>query len=219
MPSQRVDFGATELQVELSRDYDPAAARLPGMALGTHRLVGPCGPTVAGWYRDGARHARLTHPVDLCGDADATSARSLVLIRELTAHGVAVDWTARCRDGCHGSDLFTHLHPPARLDGDPEGTVTTRWWEAFFLCRCVYRRGPGFVEIRDRRSGSLEVVTIDEPGHLTAITALVEGVAATEVPAEVRRDLVGAHLVVEQAGHLWWLPTRAHRWPFPALLV
>ncbi|TDC59736.1 hypothetical protein E1258_16965 [Micromonospora sp. KC207] len=219
MPSRRVDFAATVVEVELSRDYDPVAARLPGMALGTHRLAGPCGPAAAAWYRAGARHARLAHPVDLCADADATSARSLLLIRELTAHGVAVDWTARCRDGCRGGDLFTHLCPPARLAGDDAGTVAARWRAAFFLGRCVYRRGPGFVEVRDRRSGFLEVVTIDEPGHLTAIAALAEGVAATAVPPAVRRDLAGAHLVVEQAGHLWWLPTRAHRWPFPALIV
>ncbi|MBB5827257.1 DUF5825 family protein [Micromonospora carbonacea] len=219
MPSPRGDFGATVVEVELSRDYDPAAARLPGMALGTRRLVGPCGETVAGWYAAGARHARLAHPVDLCADADARAARSLLLVRELTARGIAVDWTARCRDGCHGGDLFTHLCPPSRLDGDATGTVAARWRAAFFLGRCVYRRGPGFVEVRDRRSGALEVVTIDEPGHLAAIAPLAEGVAATAVPADVRRDLVGAHLVAEQAGHLWWLPTRAHRWPFPALIV
>ncbi|GLY22233.1 DUF5825 family protein [Micromonospora sp. NBRC 101691] len=218
MPSRPVDVAAG-VRVELSRDYEPAAARLPGMALGTRHLAGACVPAVAGWYREGARHARLPAPVDLCPDADAASARALVLVRELTAHGVAVDWTARCHDGCHGGGLFTHLHPPTRIDGDPDGATTAAWRNAFFPCRCVHRRGPGFVEVRDRRSGALEVITIDEPPHLAAVVAATEGVATDLVTAEVRDDLVGARLVVERAGRLWWLPTPAYRWPFPALIV
>lgn len=210
---------AEPVRVELSRDYDQDAARLPGMTLGTRYLTGACAPAAAGWYREGARHVRLPVPVDLCPDAGPASARSLALVRELTAHGAAVDWTARCRDGCHGDDLFAHLYPPTVLTGDTDGAATARWRERFFLGRCVYRRGPGFVEVRDRRFGSLELVTIDEPAHLAAIPAMTEGVVEAEVPAGVRRDLVDARLAVARAGRLWWLPTRAYRWPFPALIV
>ncbi|SCL25102.1 hypothetical protein GA0074692_1896 [Micromonospora pallida] len=219
MPSPPADVDATGVRVELSRDYDPVAARLPGMALGARDLAGACGPAAAGWYREGARYARLPAPVDLCPDADAASARALVLIRELTAHGMAVDWTARCHDGCHGDGLFAHLYPPTRVDGDPHGATAAGWRDGFFPSRCVHRRGPGFVEVRDRRFGPLEVITVDEPEHLAAVAAAAEGVDRERVPAEVRHDLVGARLLVERAGHLWWLPTRAYRWPFPALIV
>ncbi|WP_416905876.1 hypothetical protein [Micromonospora echinospora] len=51
MPSPPVDVAAG-VRVELSRDYEPAAARLPGMALGTRHLAGACVPAVAGWYRE-----------------------------------------------------------------------------------------------------------------------------------------------------------------------
>lgn len=219
MPPRLADWSTVEVDVELSRDYDPAAARVAGMDLGRHRLTGSWGPVAADLHRMGARHVRVLEPVDLCADTDAASARALVLIRELTARGLAVEWVARCRDGCVGEGLFHHLYPPVRIEDPVAGSTLPTWRDTYFPCRCVSRRGPGFVEIRDRRSGSLEVITIDEPEHLTAIAAMVEGVAAGEVPPKVREELTDARLVAEQAGHLWWLPTPAHRWPFPALIV
>ncbi|ASW58080.1 DUF5825 family protein [Plantactinospora sp. KBS50] len=210
---------AAGVEVELSRDYEPGAGRLPGMSFGTRRLAGAWQPLAADLYRAGVRHARLAEPVELCPAAGVGSARALVLIRELTAHAVAVDWVARCRDGCAGQGLFNHLYPPDRVDGAGEDAAVRGWRESFFLGKCVFRRGPGFAEVRDRRLGSLEMFTIDEPEHLAAVRELTEGVPADRVPPAVRRDLADARLIAEQAGHLWWLPTRAYRWPFPALAV
>ncbi|MFK3979669.1 DUF5825 family protein [Micromonospora sp. NPDC050397] len=219
MRASRADWAGSEVRVELSRDYEPRARHLPGMALGQRTLTGPWGPVVAELYGMGARYARIDDPVDLCAGADVTSARALVLIRELTARGIAVAWVARCLDGCVGDDLFTHLYPPVRVDGAPDSAEAARWREPFFLGKCVSRRGPGFIEVRDRRFGSLEMLTIDEPGHLAVIAATAEGVVADEVPADVRRELTDARVVTEHAGHLWWLPTRTHRWAFPAMAV
>jgi uncharacterized protein DUF5825 len=39
------------------------------------------------------------------------------------------------------------------------------------------------------------------------------------VPAAVRGPLGEAGLIAEQAGVAWWLPTRAHRWPNPSMIV
>ncbi|MFY1633551.1 DUF5825 family protein [Solwaraspora sp. WMMB335] len=205
------------VEIELSRDYEPGAARIPGMSFGVRRITGGWGPQVADLYRAGVRHARLADPVDLCPDADVAAARALVLVRELTAHAIAVDWVARCHDGCAGGALFNHLYPPDRVDGAGDDAAVRGWRESFFLGKCVFRRGPGFAEVRDRRLGSLEMFTIDEPRHLAAVERMTEGVPTGQVPATVRRDLTDARLIVEQAGHLWWLPTRAYRWPFPAL--
>lgn len=219
MPPLLAEWAAVRVDVELSRDYEPAAARVAGMALGTHRLAGQWTSVASELYQLGARHARIPDPVDLCRDASAGSARTLVLIRELTAHGIAVEWLARCLDGCVATNQFSHLYPPARVDGTTDEAPARHWRESFFLCKCVFRRGPGFLEVRDRRSDSLEMFTIDEPEHLATINAMIEGVASDRVPAGVRRDLAGADLIAEQAGHLWWLPMRAYRWPFPALIV
>jgi hypothetical protein len=213
------DWTTTAVEVALRRDYEPAAARVPGVDLGIRLLTGPWVSTVVGLRREGVRQVRIAEPVDLCADADLSSAHALMLIRELTAQAIVVDWTARCRDGCASRGRFAHLYPPSRVDGTDDRTTADRWRRSFFFGKCLFRRGPGFTEVRDRRLGTLEMLTIDEPEHLAAIRILVEGVPAELVPATVRRDLADADLIVEQAGHLWWLPTSAYRWPFPAFLV
>lgn len=198
--------------VRLWRDHDPVARRLPGMAMGGRRVTGDWVSVAAELYRRGARYARIDEPVELCASGPAGP---LILLRELTARGLAVDWTARCPDGCGADQLLRHLWPPSTLDGFAAG----EWARTFFPCKCVYRQGPGFVEVRDRRFGGLELFTIDEPEHLTAIAALAGGTPPGAVPAAVRTDLAGARLLGEHQGLLWWLPARVYRWPFPPLLV
>jgi hypothetical protein len=212
------EWSGTSVTVELWRDYDPEARVLPGMGLGTRELDGAWTARAAELYDAGARCVRIPGTVDLCGGASAQSARTLVLIRELTSRGLAVEWVARCDDGCGAPRRFDHLYPPVRvLSATAEDA--RRWEDGYFPCKCVYRYGPGFVEVRDRRSGTLQMYTIDESPHLDAIAAMAEGVVAADVPAEVRRDLADADLVAEHAGHLWWLPMRLYRWPFPSLGV
>ncbi|ROO58403.1 hypothetical protein EDC02_0158 [Micromonospora sp. Llam0] len=215
------DWTGCAVEIALSRDYLPDAAQVTGMSLGARRITGAWRPLVAELHRAGVRHARLPVPVDLCPDAGAASGRALVLLRELTAHAVAVDWVARCHDGCAGQGMFDHLYPPDRVVGavGADDPAVRGWRDSFFLGKCVFRRGPGFVEVRDRRAGALELFTIDEPEHLVAIGQLLEGVPAGQVPAPVRRDLADARLIAAQAGQLWWLPTPAYRWPFPALAI
>jgi hypothetical protein len=84
---------------------------------------------------------------------------------------------------------------------------------------CVFRRGPGFVEVRDRRRGTLEILTLDEPDLLAAIDPLLEGVAAADLPAALLAELREADLVAEQGGLVWWLPARVYRWPNPSMIV
>ncbi len=195
--------------VRLWRDHDPAARRVPGMAMGERRITGDWAEVAAELYRRGARYARIAEPVELCATGPAGP---LILLRELTARGMAVDWAARCADGCDADRLLCHLWPPSTPDGGD-------WARTFFPCKCVYRHGPGFVEVRDRRFGTLELFTIDEPAHLAAIGALAAGVPTGAVPAAVRAELGAARLLGEHRGLLWWLPARVYRWPFPPLLV
>jgi hypothetical protein len=219
MPRRAEDDGG-QVTVELWRDYDADAQRVRGMAMGVRRLAGSSGQHVAQYYADGARFARVVEPVQLCPDGTWASGRALMLIRDLTAHGFAVRWTAHCREGCRDSRLFSHLYPPTTVVCGSASAETTRAWrERFFVGKCGFRHGPGFVEVRDRRSGVLELLTISDQPHLAAIGPLTEGVAATAVPAGVRRDFADAELIAEHAGRLWWLPTRMYRWPSPALAI
>lgn len=218
MPSPSAEWNDIDLDAELWLDYDPAAWQLPGMSLGIRALRGPVRGCVSGLAENGVRCVRLVEPIRLCQDAPARSARALVLVREATSRGMAVIWEAVCDDGCAGNRTFHHLYPPTGVTGVPEHVVA-EWRSTFFPNKCLFRRGPGFVEVRDRRFGTLELFTIDDPDHRDVIEALTEGLATDDVPAAVRDDFAEAGLTAEHAGHTWWLPMRVRRWPFPSLTV
>ncbi len=200
------------------RDHHPEAMALPGMALGVREQDTDRRRWVARLYDEGVRAVEISEPVDLCAHAGARSAGALMLVRELTVVGIEVRWRARCPDGCGCADRYGHLHPPQEVLGAP-AVVTDTWRDTFFPCKCVFRRGPGFTEVRDRRRGTLEMFTIDEPRHLAAIEAMTDGVPVHEIAPDVLAELTAADLVAEHAGHVWWLPSRVHRWPFPPLVV
>ncbi|MFG2822444.1 DUF5825 family protein [Kitasatospora sp. NPDC048365] len=208
-----------QVAVEAWRDHDPVVRALPGMALGVVELAGPVGESVGALRAAGARYVRLPEPVRLCADADPLSARALLLLRELTAQGLAVDWTATCSDGCAADRTLAHLLPPLRIEGRPLETART-WQETWTAASCVFRRGPGFVEVRDRRFGPLDLYTIGEPGHLAAIGALLEGAPVGSVPDALYAELAEARLVARHGATLWWLPLPlplplpVRRWPF-----
>ncbi|GAA1934548.1 DUF5825 family protein [Kitasatospora viridis] len=218
MSTRSAELETPALEVELWLDYDPAVQRLPGIALGVRGLRAPARSEVTELHRSGVRCVRLVEPVALCRDAPAAAAQALLFVREATSQGLAVRWRARCADGCAASGLFHHLYPPQEVLGAPP-EVAARWRDGYFPSRCVFRRGPGFVEVRDRRFGTLELFTIDDPEHLAEIEALSEGAEAGRLPAAVRRDFTEAGLITEQAGLAWWLPMRVRRWPFPSLTV
>jgi hypothetical protein len=223
VPSLLTDWAEVAVPVRAWRELAPAARRLTGMDLGRRWLTGDLAAAVAALYAEGARCVRLAEPVSLCAGADALAGRTLLLLRELTGRGVAVEWSARCADGCAADRRYAHLYPPAEVAGPGGEAVAADWWRGHVHGRCLYRRGPGFVEVRDRRTGSLEMLTVDEPAHLAVIGALTGpgsgGVPAAEVAEPVRTELAEARLVAEHGGWLWWLPTPAHRWPTPPMAV
>lgn len=195
-------MSSAELTVEAWRDYDPVARELPGMGLG-HLST----DSAAALHELGARCVRLPEPVTLCGSP------LLPLVRDLTGLGAAVDWTAHCHGGCADHDELGHLFPPGAVTG------VRNWREGYFPGRCVYRRGPGFVEVRDRRFGPLDLFVVDDPRFLDAISAMNTGAPVAAVPSDVLADLRDARLVAEHDGRAWWLPTRVHRWPFGSIAL
>lgn len=206
----------TRVAVQVWRD--PASRHLPGAAFGSMTLPLPLSTTVPELYRSGKRCFRVSEPVRLCADAPESAVQMLVLIRELTGLGAAVAWTACCDDDCASDRKFSHLFPPAAIEGARE-SIARDWRERYLPCMCVFRRGPGFTEVRDRRRGTLEILTLDDPDTFAPIGKMLDGVAVSQVPAPVRDVLRQADLIAEHSGLLWWLPTRIHRWPNPAMVV
>ncbi|MFG3498883.1 DUF5825 family protein [Streptomyces sp. NPDC047928] len=200
------------------RDYDPDACELPGMFLGELDLPGPPDGESERLWQLGARRVRLPGTVDLSGDPDpeeaAATVGALSLVRDLTARAVLVEWDLRLPpDTADAWQALSHLQPPRRIEG-PAGAdeALLAWRRGHYLCKCLWRKGPGFVQIRDRRWGELRRFTADEPEYERAIEALAYGAPAGTVPPSILADFRGEELVLDVGPLAWWLPYRISRW-------
>ncbi|MFF4283770.1 DUF5825 family protein [Streptomyces sp. NPDC001633] len=208
------------------RDYDEQACALPGMSLGRLDLTGPAEAQAAQLWELGARRVQFTDEIDLTAvespDAAAHAVRRLCLIRDLTAHAVLVHWRLRLPAG-PGDDAWrdlSHLQPPTALTG-PDGAdaALTQWRDEHYLCKCLWRQGPGFVQIRDRRWGDLRRFTADEPAYHEAIARLSYGAPSSAVPEAIAADFLAERLVCRTGPFLWWLPYRVNRWIQEAMAI
>ncbi|MFF7751792.1 DUF5825 family protein [Streptomyces sp. NPDC007971] len=210
--------------VQAWRDHDSEARTLPGMSLGHVPLDADPGDAERLWAM-GARRAELDAPVDLTaagGAAARAAVDRLCLVRDLTARAVQVDW-----DLCLPPDradhlwkVLSHLHPPRTLAGPADAdTALHAWRTRHYLCKLVWRRGPGFLQIRDRRWGDLRRFTADDPRYPAAIARLDRGVHQADVAADILEELTAEHLVLRAGDLAWWLPYHVSRWLQEAMAV
>lgn len=209
------------LALTLWRDHDPEVLDLPGVAMGTVPATGDPIAAAAAFARSGVRRVALSEPVDLSdvlGEQDRV--QTMVLLRELTGWGIVIDWQLRAAERCDLLGRLNYLYPPADLLGRTDAEKTLRdWRETFYVCKCVYRRGPGFVEVRDRRRGLLIRFTIDDPLYLETIDVLVKGTLIDSVPTDVLTAFLKEDLVGVAGQKTWWLPHPVRRWPTPSMIV
>ncbi|RYJ30626.1 hypothetical protein CU044_0969 [Streptomyces sp. L-9-10] len=216
------------------RDYDPVACALPGMFLGDLALTGSVPEECDRLWELGARRVRLSGVVDLADtgtpDAAARTVRTLSLVRDLTARAVLVEWDLRPDPGRGPtaaediSRLLSHLQPPQRIEGEgvdesAAADALRTWRNGHYLGKCLWRQGPGFVQIRDRRWGDLRRFTVDEPHYQEAIERLAYGAPAESVPADALADFREERLVLAVGGLEWWLPYRVNRWIQEAMTI
>ncbi|MEV0265402.1 DUF5825 family protein [Streptomyces sp. NPDC050617] len=226
----------------LWKERDPVAWDIPGVYVGTVDLMGSqVEGAVTELASQGVQFARLPRVIDLTdrhGDAAVTA---LVAVRELTAFGIAVDWTLRLPG--RGTDAdpgaradamaewqpLSHLHPPTAVFRDGhEGSgssdnsgrfgnsaqdIVVRWRDSFHAAKCGYRRGPGFLEVRDRRGDSFKRLVIRTSEHDQLIQALLRGLPETGVPPSVVARYLPPGLIHRAGRFLWWTPYRIRRWP------
>ncbi|MCI0383736.1 DUF5825 family protein [Streptomyces sp. CNQ085] len=203
------------LTVAAWRDYDPRACALPGMRLDDVRVEGPVAAAVD----------RLWEAVDLTAAGDpgaaARAVRDLCLVRDLTARAVFVEWRLRLPpEPSDGWQVLGHLQPPGELEGPEDAAgALARWRQGHYLCKCLWRQGPGFVQIRDRRWGDLRRFTADGPEYHAAITALDHGAHAGDVPAPVLAEFREERLVADVGPLVVWLPYRVRRWIQEAMTI
>lgn len=207
--------------LSLWRDYKDDVRRLPGMYLGTVAVSRPASAAAQEFYDGGVRRVALGTVADLTAAAEPDSVLGILdLIKELTAWGIVVEWRVRLDDTAPQWTMLSHLYPPVEVDGIVDAQRARAQWAAgFFLCKCHYRRGPGFLEVRDHRAGVLNRITIDESAYLAGVAALLGDPAAKAVPREITDAFVAEQLALEVGDLLWWAPNRPHRWAQPPFHV
>lgn len=190
----------------------------PSDALGEFRLTGAPMSAVQRLFDAGARAVRLACPVDLGATEDPLGVlRPLAVVRDCTSLGIAVDWQLLLPDAFDWRRL-SHLWPPTNLTGAPAGAAE-QWRREHYVGRLMYRHGPGFIQVRDRREGVLSKITITEREHLDAVDRTLLPGARDVPPATVLADLASEHLVLRLRDAALWLPYRVRRWPTPSTIV
>ncbi|MEV0056833.1 DUF5825 family protein [Saccharopolyspora shandongensis] len=194
-----------QVQIEMFRHYLGA---LGGESLGSQEVSADPVGQARRLFDGGVRKVVFAGPVRL---DEPGSRAALDLLRELAAWGVRCEWRASGRPPAW--QAFSHLPPPSGgADLDP-------WRAAYFPAKCVFREGPGFVQIRDRRSGSLECYTVEESELIAAVRRLAAG-ADPDACDPAATSLFAEHGLLVRAGGLrWWAPARLRRWPVPAMVV
>ncbi|MGW7003855.1 DUF5825 family protein [Streptomyces sp. NPDC054933] len=205
------------------RDHDTTAGNLPGMCLGDIAVEGAGGQAARTLFEAGARKVALPRPVDLTDGADTEwTVRALSFVGDLTSLAIAVDWQVRPGPGPGSWVRLNHLHPPtALLDVDAaEAEEALRTWRnGYYICKCVHRQGPGFIQVRDRRFGELRRFTIDEPAYQDTIAALADGAPTAALPPDVVNDFITEELAVRFGDHIWWAPYQVRRWTQAPMVI
>ncbi|GAB3402666.1 hypothetical protein GCM10027569_08930 [Flindersiella endophytica] len=155
-------------------------------------------------------------PVVLGTDAGQTLAAIRQLRDALTA-GVVPTWYGEL-DRRVPFDLVCHLPPP-----EGRGAVHDRWRSGFRPGLCYFRRGPGFLRVRDARDRETTVdLVIDDDDLIGTFTRCLLPTSLTRLtPAEraAVNTLIEERLMLELDGKVVTLPHRMRRWPVPAIEV
>lgn len=202
--------------LQVWRDHDGEARRLGGfMRLDPAALAADPGLRAAEIFDSGGRLVVVSETVDFDALDPADALRFVGLLRELTAYAVAVEWRLRTSRGDTAWHDLWHLFPPAEVM-IPAGTAGHAWefWgRQFHYGLCVMRKGPGVVEVRDRRPGRMRCLRFTSPPYLDAIERLERGAPASSVAPEVLAEFEAARVVLAMGGMRLWLPCRFRRSP------
>ncbi|WP_063792479.1 RiPP maturation radical SAM C-methyltransferase [Streptomyces atriruber] len=214
--SKSVRGPATTLHCWRERDEETRAR--DGIYMGQERYGDTPVHTVSDLVAQGARHVALPGPVilghgdDGDGDGDREAVRGLTHVRELTGHGLSVDWELDLGTETGRWRLFSHLYPPRSVAGPDGDAILDQWRATFHMNKCGYRRGTGFVEVTDLRHGKQRRV-IMRKANKTKLESLLNGAPASAFRQQEIAAFTKSGLVHQVGSLLWWLPSRITRWP------
>ncbi|MFI5957436.1 DUF5825 family protein [Cryptosporangium sp. NPDC051539] len=141
------------------------------------------------------------------------------LLREAAGLAAAVEWSLETTDAVPLWQL-AHLPPPRHAVGLTPDALE-RWRSNYRYALCYYRRGPGFVVLRDERRGENTPLTIADAATVTALEALRDPRPIASLDAAQRGvlpELVDRGLVLRCGDAGLALPWRPSAWPVPCTL-
>jgi hypothetical protein len=192
----------------------------PGSALWPEVLITPIdelGAEVVAKAERASQRLRFAAPLRL-GIDPAADAAALRLFTEAISRQVQVEWELATEPPWPVRTVV-HLPPPG--DGaDPAARRYADQWRGFHrFGLCTYRRGPGFIRIRDLRPGGPHSRVIVDGSWAERFEALASATAdATAAPLrQLLDELIGAGLAIGLGDRYHVLPFRPRRWPVPFL--
>jgi len=143
-------------------------------------------------------------------DSPLATLRFLRRLREAAGDGAEVAWQADLPVA--DTRLLYHLPPPVA------GPTLDAWRAAYRPGLCHYRRGPGFLLVRDGRGAGPSVPETTLTGADAA--AIEQFLEPGPDDGSVALDrLAGLGLVLRLGGLALTLPYRLRRWPIPCTSI
>jgi hypothetical protein len=168
----------------------------------------------------------IDEPLDLGGDPVATT-QAVALLRDLAPTGQRVDWRGRVT-GPIDLSLLHHLPPPIELEHEHAPTdhpnngtgAKDAWSRSHDFGSCYYRRGPGFLQVKDVRNPSSPAQTVlERPELIDVFTTCLAPTPVRHLEAPAVRDLVHRRLLLLVDDLAVTLPYRLARWPVPFFAI
>ena len=172
-----------------------------------------------------SQRLRLAAPLRL-GLDPAADAAALRLLTEAISRYVPVEWELATEPPWPVRTLV-HLPPPggaadpaASGAADPAARRYADQWRGLHrFGLCTYRRGPGFIRIRDLRPGGPHSRVVVDGPWAERFEALASATADATATAfrPLLGELVDARLAIRLGERYQVLPFRPRRWPVPFL--
>jgi hypothetical protein len=162
-----------------------------------------------------AQRVVLANPLTFGGPHPDEDLAGLRLLSEATARLVDLEWTLGGEPPWPVRTLV-HLTPPSGGTDPAARGYADRWRQAHRFGQCAYRRGPGFVRIRDTRpAGPVRRIMVNTPwdnefDKLAAAESFVD-----DHSGQLLDELVEADLAVRLGDRHHLLLVRLNRWPTP----
>ncbi len=158
----------------------------------------------------------LPDPVPLGHDARQT-AEFVAFLRDSATRMTTVDWHGASAEAVDTTVLH-HLAPPTDL-GPGSDEIVARWHARHRFGTCYYRRGPGFILVKDIRvAASAARYTLDDPVLVATFLHCQAPTSVASLTAGQREaiDLLEAErLLLRIDDVVVGLPVRMLAWPIP----